>query len=446
MRLFAVPTALLVLVVFANTQATAQARPAFEVEQMSGRRFLRAAGGVLAANAVVWGANRFAKGELSARVGTRSWGRNLETGFTWDADGFINNQLGHPYHGGLYFNAARVNGYGFWASVPFVAAGSLLWEFFGETTAPSINDLVNTTLGGVALGEISDRLSSRVLQGGGKWRGLVAVAVSPAGGAQRVLGGAHRQERTVSSGAEPPAPRNSIAIGYLSQDAEGAPEAQAFVEFTSQERSPFDEAVRRPFDAFEFEVEVTPGDRAIVTRTHAKGLLARRFLRRAERSQLVAGVFQEYDYVNLSSYEFGGQSLSGGLLYRRKWGASTEIRAGAELRGLVLGGISSDHAERADRGYDYGPGLGSALSVSLRHGGRELLRFEHGLLWLKSISGADAVHRASFTRAEVHVPVAVGIGVGADLGIWGRDSRYDRMPAANQRVTRVRIYLVGPSS
>ena len=124
--------------------------------------------------------------------------------------------------------------------------------------------------------------------------------MSPAGGAQRVLGGVHRQERAVSAGVEPPAPRNSLAIGYLSQEAKGAAGAQAFVEFTSQERSPFDEAVRRPFDAFEFEVEVTPGDRAIVTRTRAKGLLARRFLRRAERSQLVAGVFQEYDYVTLS--------------------------------------------------------------------------------------------------------------------------------------------------
>lgn len=445
MRRFAVPAALLLLV-GANAQAAAQARPAFEADRIPRKSFLRAAGGVLAANALVWGANRFAKDEPSARVGTRSWGRNLGAGFAWDADGFINNQLGHPYHGGLYFNAARVNGYGFWASAPFVAAGSLLWEFLGETTAPSINDLVNTTLGGVALGEISDRLSSRVLQGGGTWQGLAAAALSPASGAQRMLGSVHRQERAASAGMDTATPINRLAIGYLNQGAGGPAEAQAFVEFTSQERSPFDETVRRPFDAFEFEVEVTTGDRAIVTRTRAAGLLARRFLRRAGRSQLVAGLFQEYDYVNLSSYEFGGQSLSGGLLYRRTWGAATEIRLGAQLRGLVLGGISSDHGVRAGRGYDYGPGLGSTLSASLWHGGRELLRLEHGSLWLRSISGAVAVHRATFTRAEVQVPVAAGVGVGADLGIWGRDSRYDGLPPANHRVSRMRIYLVGPSS
>jgi hypothetical protein len=68
MRLFAVPAALLFLVVVANAQATAQARPGFEVDRMSGKSFLRAAGGVLAANALVWGANRFAKDEPSARV------------------------------------------------------------------------------------------------------------------------------------------------------------------------------------------------------------------------------------------------------------------------------------------------------------------------------------------------------------------------------------------
>ena len=446
MRLFAVSPTLLFLVVVADAQAAAQARSGFEADRTSGKSFLRAAGGVLAANASVWGANRFAKDEPSARIGTRSWGRNLGRGFTWDADGFINNQLGHPYHGGLYFNAARINGYGFWESVPFVVAGSLLWEFLGETTAPSINDLVNTTMGGVALGEISDRLSSRVLQDGGTWRGLTAVALSPAGEAQRMLGAVRRPERIALAGMDAPTPLDRLAIGYLSQGAGGAAEAQAFVEFTSQERSPFDEAVRRPFDAFEFEVEVTTGEPAIVTRTRAAGLLARRFLWRAERSQLVAGVFQEYDYVNVSSYEFGGQSLSGGLLYRRTWGAATEIRLGAQLRGLVLGGISSDHVERAGRGYDYGPGLGSTLSVSLRHGGRELLRFEHGSVWLRSVSGADAVHRATFTRAELQVPVAAGVGVGADFGIWGRHSRYDGLPPANQQVSRMRVYLVGPSS
>lgn len=440
MRRFTAPMALLLVMIVAAPSAMAQA---FEVkaERRSGRSFLRAAGGVLAANALVWGVNRYATNEPSARVGTRSWQRNLGARFTWDGDGFINNQLGHPYHGGLYFTAARVNGYGFWASVPFTAAGSLLWEIMGETTAPSINDLVNTTLGGMTLGEITHRLSSRALQGSGTGRRVAAAAVSPAGGAHRLIGAVPEQE----AGLDTAALFSGIAIGYMRQGGAGAGNAQAFVELTAEAGSPFGVAARRPFETFEFEVEVTAGDQAVVTRARASGLLARQSLHRTEQSQLVAGVFQEYDYVNVGPHEAGGQSLRGGLLYRRSLGPATEIRLGAQLRGLVLGGISSAHPAGDEPSYDYGPGLGSTLSLSLRRDGRELLRLEHTSLRLWSISGAEATHRTSFTRAGIRLPIAGEFGVGGDLGILGRNSR-SGLSAAGHRFSRLRIYLIGPSS
>jgi hypothetical protein len=62
MRLFAVPPTLLFLVVVADAQG-AQARPVFEVDRMSGKRFLRAAGGSAGGQRLVWGVNRFAKDE-----------------------------------------------------------------------------------------------------------------------------------------------------------------------------------------------------------------------------------------------------------------------------------------------------------------------------------------------------------------------------------------------
>ena len=46
----------------------------------------------------------------------RSWWANLQSGFNWDDDVFGVNQVAHPYHGSLYFNAARSSGYDFWGS------------------------------------------------------------------------------------------------------------------------------------------------------------------------------------------------------------------------------------------------------------------------------------------------------------------------------------------
>ena len=73
----------------------------------------------------VWTYNRFIRegGENPVfRVGFNSWRENLETGWTWDDNSFSTNQIAHPYHGNLYYNAARSNGYSYWQSIPFAFA------------------------------------------------------------------------------------------------------------------------------------------------------------------------------------------------------------------------------------------------------------------------------------------------------------------------------------
>jgi hypothetical protein len=70
----------------------------------------------------------------------------------WDDNQFTTNQIDHPFHGQIYFNAFRSNGYNFYQSSLATVAGSYIWETAGETQHPSINDLVNTTFGGILMG------------------------------------------------------------------------------------------------------------------------------------------------------------------------------------------------------------------------------------------------------------------------------------------------------
>src|SRR5882724_9795821 len=112
------------------------------------------------------------------------WKNNLKRGWEWDADKFGVNFIGHPHSGNYYFNIARSNGYSFWSSLPFAIEGSLIWEYFGENTRPSINDVINTPISGAFLGEIFYRLSSNVLddrtRGGQRvFRELLAAVINP---------------------------------------------------------------------------------------------------------------------------------------------------------------------------------------------------------------------------------------------------------------------------
>ncbi len=97
-----------------------------------------------------------------ANVSLETWWRNISYGWEYDGDAFLTNYFAHPYHGNTYYNAGRVNGYSFWESSVWAFAGSAFWEFFGETTRPSINDLINTSLNGINLGEMLFRLSAVV--------------------------------------------------------------------------------------------------------------------------------------------------------------------------------------------------------------------------------------------------------------------------------------------
>ncbi|MBD3414352.1 MAG: DUF3943 domain-containing protein [Candidatus Aminicenantes bacterium] len=103
-------------------------------------------------NLAVWSFDKFILKKNWAQISIHSIYDNLDNGFVWDRGTFISNQLAHPYHGAIYFSAARLNGLNPLESTLFTALGSLMWESFFELNYPSINDTLMTTLGGIILG------------------------------------------------------------------------------------------------------------------------------------------------------------------------------------------------------------------------------------------------------------------------------------------------------
>jgi hypothetical protein len=157
-------------------------------------RFRRAAGELLIVQLIPWSVNRIVRDAEWADISLETWGRNLENPWQWDNNAFVNNQISHPYHGNLYYNAGRANGYDFWQSALWSFSGSLMWEYFAEVWAPAPNDLLNTSLGGITIGESMWRLSSLTLDNTstGFERGMregVAFLLNPVRGFNRLLDG-----------------------------------------------------------------------------------------------------------------------------------------------------------------------------------------------------------------------------------------------------------------
>ena len=438
---FGLPARLVVtssLLVYAGAEAQESPR----IEQVKGPSFWQAAAGVVAVNGLTWFYNWHVQGWAWANVGTRSWGENLRRGFTWDDDAFGTNQVAHPYHGGLYFNAARSSGYDFWGSIPYVAAGSLSWELFTENVRPSLNDLINTTLGGIALGEAAYRVSSLLTSKSAFGRGMGALVVSPVAQTHAFLHG--RGSRIDGASLAPESSAALVAVGQrrgTGASPAGVAGSRAFVGLTVQYGSAFGDQVHRPYDAFDFSVQLSPEEHVVLTHVGLSGVLSRRTLVHSPTNHLYLALFQHYDYDDLPVFKASSQSLSGALLYRRTAGARTQIDLGLHLEAVPLGAISSERSIRR-RDYDYGPGVGGRFMASLRRDGRDVLRLDARTVLIHSVYGADADHMATTARLSAAVPVMRMVSVGGDVGLTVRRSSYQDMPTVTMRIPQVRAYLI----
>ena len=74
-----------------------------------------------------WSWDKFLKKADYANISWKTVGNNLKpSSWTWDDDNFQTNQFGHPFHGNLFYNSFRSNGYTFWQSAPAVVVGSYI--------------------------------------------------------------------------------------------------------------------------------------------------------------------------------------------------------------------------------------------------------------------------------------------------------------------------------
>jgi hypothetical protein len=137
-----------------------------------------AASKTLFSNVLLMGINDYVFDFPWAGPTPESINQNFTGPWDWeDTDGFIVNNIGHPYQGSVYFNAGRSNGYNFYESIFFSFLGSITWEYFGERQQKSANDLIATTLGSLSIGEMLHRLY--LIAGTAGLPGPVMALISP---------------------------------------------------------------------------------------------------------------------------------------------------------------------------------------------------------------------------------------------------------------------------
>jgi Domain of unknown function (DUF3943) len=415
------------------------------------RRPVLAAAEILGTNTAIWIYDRYIRsgGGEGFKIGFQSWKQNILNGFEWDDNNFDTNQFAHPYHGSLYFNAARSNGYNFWESIPFTWAGSFTWEYFYETHHPALNDWVNTSMGGTTLGEALDRLATMVTDntatGSGRtWKELGGMLIDPMRGFTRLVTGDFTRVYPNPKDRFPKAHTTTYVVGLRTVGDEelwNTDTTRVYMALAASYGDPFLGEYKRPFDSMDFAMQLNFDDASTLGVVSAKGILFATPLSESKTSQSLIGAYQHFDYFNNNAFVFGEQSVSGSFLYRSRATKSFEMRTALHMNVVIMGAAKSDYANVSGRDYDFGPGLGYKFNGVFYRNGYPFLSLGTYGFWIYSLNGTVGSHLISGTNARLDLPLTDGMSFGVDYFLYLSDNRYQDFPDVTHRVPELRTSI-----
>jgi uncharacterized protein DUF3943 len=375
----------------------------------------------------IFGLNRFDRYAYDSTDYDSDWDsiwKNLRTAPGYDKDPFSINQIGHPYQGGLYYGFARSAGLNFWESMAYTLFGSFLWETAGETTPPSINDYVTTTVGGSFVGEALFRMAGLLLEGDGQtpgfWRELGAAVLSPPTGLNRLAFG-DRFKPVFPSRS--PAVFVRLRLGAtLTTDvhnatnlSEGVKRQEGSGEFYMTYGLPGKPGYQytRPFDFFHFEFTAVPNASTVanaIENVTVRGLLGGAKYEAGDNYRGVWGVFGGYEYLSPQIFRIATTNLALGTV-AQWWLTRTLALQGTALGGVGFGAVGTV-GDLEERDYRYGVIPEMVLNLRLIAGDRAMLETSMRQYWIVGLGagaseGADSYGHELINRASVSLTVRI---------------------------------------
>ncbi|MBB3056372.1 DUF3943 domain-containing protein [Mucilaginibacter gotjawali] len=408
------------------------------------KRFGRAVLLLSATEVLPWTFDRFVTGAAWSKISFKTVGSNTKpSSWFWDNDDFLTNQFGHPSHGSIFFNSFRSNGYSFWQSAPATFAGSYIWETFGESQAPSINDFINTGFGGSILGEFTHRFANKIINNHS--RGLkrqanevLALLINPANGLNRIIDGKW----------------GKVSVNPVEKDT-----TKVYVEFDAGMRrfsvnnrdgsfswygrfkllygSPY-ENYRSPFSFISINTEFGKSIKSNVNLISVYGSLAGFWVQYTDQTQQMALLTANYDYINNDAFFYSSENIKLNLFSKFKLSRKIKLNTTFGTGPIILAAIPDPYL-KLDRHYDYcwGAGLNAGAMISLND------RFFYGINyrggWFKTYSGNSSDNFLHTVTSELGFKIIKGYSISAEPGYFDLLGHYKHYPGYDKTYPYLRI-------
>lgn len=418
-------------------------KEALTFDTISRKNYIKPIYQILSYNVLINRFDYYVKKVPWADVNPSIWWLNINQGFMTDGDAFFTNWMGHPFQGSLAFNAARLNGLGFYESAPYVIGHTLLWEYFAETEPPSIIDLYSTTFGGIYLGEITYRITDYAWNHPSKYKNLrfrkiMGGLINPVAAINRWALG-----KNLSFTPQSLTPMKlSLNAGLVNrfdlQSEDKIISGQRLgVELSYGNILDHDQSHYNAFDLFSINSWVTnvkhynTGMSKMYFNFQSDAIMLGKKYKSQSSSVIITSLGQQFDYIHNDRYKLGNIALTGEVSLAKM---SDDLRFSLATKlGVIIYGSSSSEAVKPihpeifknfNRDYLYGHGLmlETESNIDLKKMG--VWGLKYSLYRIISKENPVGHKNVSLIHAAYDVPVYQNLNLGIRYDIYNSSSKF----------------------
>ncbi|MBN1300648.1 MAG: DUF3943 domain-containing protein [Melioribacteraceae bacterium] len=413
----------------------------------NGKNYWLPAVEIFGLNITVWSYSKFISKEGFADISWATMENNLKTGFVWDNDRFLMNQFFHPFHGSNYFNAARSNGLSFWESIPYTISGSLMWEYFMEREPPSFNDLINTSISGITLGEISNRVSNLIIDESTSGferflREFSSSLINPMQGFNRMISGkmwrsGNSNERSEFTFVFSTGVHNV----FLDRDFDNR-KTYATLRGNLIYGNQFDvDAHKKPFDYFSLHAEYSIAEGDDIVGILASGVLFDGKFKLFKSSRNIFGLYKEIDILLNDVYQLTATSVTGQIINTIDFSDKTKMENYLGLSAIIMGGTNSKYSNYEGKDYNFGPGASAKIGIRIIAANSLEIYSNYKRYWLHTVSGAKGEEFVGLLITGISKSVYDKASLGLEFLLYERYGEYEKYPDYISSNTALRLYV-----
>jgi hypothetical protein len=368
-----------------------------------------------------------------AQISFKTIGHNLNPGsWQFDNDPLQTNQFGHPYHGSYFFNSFRANGYNFWQSSAAAFAGSYIWETYAENQPPAPNDFINTGFGGTVLGEMTYRLSNRIVNNESvgfkrQVNEILGFLVDPQNGLSRIFNGKWGKVSSNTSLRDSTKIIAEFNVGSRTISVNGQGHSGLYGHVRVYYGDPY-EHYQTPFSNILINTEIGQDDSSKVNIVSVYGSLAGWEIKSTEKVEHLAVLSANYDYIRNVAFFYSGQSVRINLLSEYDISKKFTVNTTLGMGPIILGAAPDKYITPNGRDYDYTMGWGVNGSAVLNLAGKLFFDFNYRGGWLATINGNSSHYFLHTVSGELSYMLIKGFSICAEPGYYSLSGRYRDHP------------------